>query len=97
MKTRKLVLYVAILAIVLYALADSVLTWICAEYGYVIALDSTLTAEWFEFWKWTVITGASITVVKTAKGKTNSDNTEEDSPEDSMMESEVNENELNNE
>ena len=39
--------------------------------------DATQTSEWFEFWKWVVITGGGITVAKTFKGTEYSTGSEE--------------------
>ena len=75
-KTRKTVLYTAILMCVVYTVCNCLFGIVNAEYGTVFSFDSTLTAEWFEFWKWVVISGGSITVAKVMKGNTNSDSDE---------------------
>ncbi len=80
MKTRKAVLILAIVMILGYSIADCVLTWLHTEYGTTIYFDSTLTSEWFEFWKWVVGTGTAITVAKVIKGDSNTDD-DEDNPE----------------
>lgn len=52
-------------------------------------LDSTLTEQVFDFFKWLVTTGCLITVSKVIKGKTNSDATEEyisDNTDDEIIE-----------
>lgn len=75
-KTRKTVLYTAILMCVLYTICNCLFGIFNTKYGMVFSFDSTLTAEWFEFWKWVVISGGSITVAKVMKGNTNSDSDE---------------------
>lgn len=75
-KTRKTVLYTAIAMCVLYTVCNCLFGIVNAEYGTVFSFDSTLTSEWFEFWKWVVISGGSITVAKVMKGNTNSDSDE---------------------
>ena len=77
-KTRNIILLCAIVSVIAYALADIVLAYLSAKASTysVMQFDSTLTQEWFGFWKWVVTTGATITVAKTLKGKTNSDNEE---------------------
>lgn len=75
-KTRKTVLYTAIVMCVLYTVCNCLFGVLNAQYGMVFSFDSTLTAEWFEFWKWVVISGGSITVAKVMKGNTNSDSDE---------------------
>lgn len=78
MKTRKAILILSIVMIIGYTIANSILTWTHTEYGTTFYFDSTQTSEWFDFWKWVVATGTSITVAKVIKGKTNSDNDEDD-------------------
>ena len=75
-KTRKTVLYTAIVMCVLYTVCNCLFGILNVRYGTVFSFDSTLTAEWFEFWKWVVISGGSITVAKVMKGNTNSDSDE---------------------
>ena len=75
-KTRKTVLYTAIVMCVLYTVCNCLFGVLNAQYGMVFSFDSTLTAAWFEFWKWVVISGGSITVAKVMKGNTNSDSDE---------------------
>ena len=75
-KTRKTVLYTAIMMCIGYTVCNCLFGIVNAEYGTVFSFDSTLTTEWFEFWKWVVISGGSITVAKVLKGKTNSDGNE---------------------
>lgn len=75
-KTRKTVLFTAIVMCVLYTVCNCLFGVLNANYGTVFSFDSTLTAEWFEFWKWVVISGGSITVAKVMKGNTNSDSDE---------------------
>lgn len=75
-KTRKTVLYTAILMCVFYTVCNCLFSVLNTEYGTVFSFDSTLTTEWFTFWKWVVISGGSITVAKVMKGNTNSDGDE---------------------
>jgi hypothetical protein len=75
-KTRKTVLYTAIVMCVLYTACNCLFGIVNAQYGTVFSFDSTLTTEWFSFWKWVVISGGSITVAKVMKGNTNSDRDE---------------------
>ena len=75
-KTRKTVLYTAIVMCVLYTVCNCLFGILNVRHGMVFSFDSTLTAEWFEFWKWVVISGGSITVAKVMKGNTNSDGDE---------------------
>lgn len=75
-KTRKTVLFTAIVMCVLYTVCDCLFGVLNANHGMVFSFDSTLTSEWFEFWKWVVISGGSITVAKVMKGNTNSDSDE---------------------
>lgn len=70
-KTRKLVLTFSIFCICLYVVISIILA--C----YDKYLDSTLTSEVFEFFKWLTITGCAITISKVFKGNTNSDSDEE--------------------
>ena len=75
-KTRKTVLYTAIVMCVLYTACNCLFGIFNTQYGMVFSFDSTLTTEWFEFWKWVVISGGSITIAKVVKGNTNSDGDE---------------------
>ena len=75
-KTRRTVLYIAIGMVIAYTVVNCLFGMINAHYQTVFYFDSTQTSEWFEFWKWVVVTGAIITCTKTAKGNTNSDNDE---------------------
>lgn len=75
-KTRKTVLYMAIVMCVLYTVCNCLFGIFNTQYGMVFSFDSTLTTEWFEFWKWVVISGGSITIAKVMKGNTNSDGDE---------------------
>jgi hypothetical protein len=77
-KTRNIILFTAVGMVLAYTVADIVFGFIglgASEYM-VFQFDATLTQEFFEFWKWVVVTGAGITIAKTAKGKTNSDDDE---------------------
>lgn len=69
-KTRKIFLSVSVSVIILY----TVISIICNIRG--ISIDSTLTENVFDFFKWLVVTGCTITVAKVIKGKTNSDEIE---------------------
>lgn len=75
-KTRNIALFTAMGMVVIYTIANCVFGWLNTQNGMVFQFDATQTSEWFEFWKWVVITGGSITVAKTVKGKTNSDKDE---------------------
>ena len=75
-KTRKTVLFTAIVMCVLYTFTNCLFGILNAKYGVVFSFDSTQTTEWFGFWKWVVISGGAITVAKVAKGSTNSDGDE---------------------
>lgn len=80
-KTRKTVLYTAIVMCVLYTACNCLFGMFNTQYGMVFSFDSTLTTEWFGFWKWVVISGGSITVAKVIKGNTNSDGDENTIPD----------------
>lgn len=62
--------------VVAYTVTDITLGFLGLSSGYSIQLDSTLTSEVFDFAKWIVLSGATITVAKTVKGSTNSDEDE---------------------
>jgi hypothetical protein len=62
--------------VLIYTLVDMVMGFLSLQVGTVYQLDSTLTSEVFSFAKWVVVSGAAITVAKTAKGDTNSDEDE---------------------
>lgn len=70
-KTRKIFLFLSVFAILLYIVVS---IW-CTING--IYIDSTLTENVFDFFKWLVVTGCTITIAKVMKGKTNSDSDEE--------------------
>lgn len=84
-KTRNLMLFVVCTLVILYTIVEIVLGFVSVRLGSIIQLDSTLTSEVFSFAKWVVVSSATITVAKTAKGETNSD------------EDEINEEEINHE
>lgn len=78
-KTRNIVLFAAIAMVLIYTALDIVFGFIGMNIQntyQIFQFDATLTTEWFGFWKWVVVSGAGITIVKTAKGKTNSDDDE---------------------
>lgn len=77
-KTRNLILLCAITMVLVYTVLDIVFgfTGMRISGAMVFQFDSTLTSEFFDFWKWVVATGAGITIAKTVKGKTNSDDDE---------------------
>ena len=75
-KTRNIMLFVVCVFVILYTVVDAVMGFESMKLGMVSQLDSTLTSEVFGFAKWVVISGATITVAKTAKGTTNSDEDE---------------------
>jgi hypothetical protein len=78
-KTRNIVLLSAVSMVVFYTALDIIFGFVGMklENTYqIFQFDATLTQNWFDFWKWMVISGAGITIVKTAKGKTNSDDDE---------------------
>ena len=82
-KTRNIVLLSAVGMVVLYTALDMLFGFVGMrlENSYqIFQFDATLTQNWFDFWKWVVVSGAGITIVKTAKGKTNSDDDEPDPP-----------------
>ena len=85
-KTRKTVLFTAIVMCVLYTICDCLFGVFNTQYGMVFSFDSTLTTEWFEFWKWVVISGGSITIAKVMKGNTNSDGDENNITDNEDME-----------
>jgi hypothetical protein len=70
-KTRKAILIFSIFCICTYIITDIIMTF------YDKPLDSTLTEQVFEFFKWLTLTGCAITIAKVAKGNTNSDSDEE--------------------
>lgn len=80
-------LLVVCMIVILYTVVDVVMGFQSMKLGMVSQLDSTLTSEVFSFAKWVVISGATITVAKTAKGQTNSD---EDETMNDFMEDEGN-------
>ena len=86
-KTRNVMLLVVCMIVILYTVVDVVMGFQSMKLGMVSQLDSTLTSEVFSFAKWVVISGATITVAKTAKGQTNSD---EDETMNDFMEDEGN-------
>jgi hypothetical protein len=67
-KTRNITLFLAMAMVILYTLANCVFGFIGMQYSTVFYFDATQTSEWFEFWKWVVITGGGITVAKTFMG-----------------------------
>ena len=69
-KTRKLTLMFSVLCVCIYIAIGIVMAY------YDKMLDSTLTSEVFDFFKWLTITGCAITVAKVVKGETNSDSDE---------------------
>lgn len=75
--TRKLTLWFAVFMVVFYALADMILTLVNANTGTAIYFDSTLTTEWFSFFKWLVGLGGSLTAVNILKGNNESKDEEE--------------------
>lgn len=75
-KTRNVMLLAAVCIVLIYTAVDVTFGFLGMKLGSVYQLDSTLTAQVFEFAKWIVVSGAAITVAKTAKGKTNSDEDE---------------------
>ena len=75
-KTRNVMLFVVCLFVILYTVIEVVMGFQSMRLGMSVQLDSTLTSEVFSFAKWVVISGATITVAKTAKGTTNSDEDE---------------------
>ena len=80
-------LLVVCVIVILYTVVDVIMGFQSMKLGMVSQLDSTLTSEVFSFAKWVVISGATITVAKTAKGQTNSD---EDETMNDFMEDEGN-------
>lgn len=79
-KTRNIVLLIAVVMVIFYALADIVFGFIHTGDYSVAQFDATLTDNWFSFWKWLASLSGGITVAKTLKGKTNSDDDEIDPP-----------------
>lgn len=75
-KTRNVMLFVVCLFVIAYTVIEVVMGFVSMKQGMAVQLDSTLTSEVFSFAKWVVISGATITVAKTAKGTTNSDEDE---------------------
>lgn len=75
-KTRNITLFAAISMVVLYTAANCIFGYLGIDHDTLFYFDSTQTSEWFEFWKWVVIMGGTITCVKTAKGSSNSDDDE---------------------
>ena len=78
-KTRNIILFCAILMVLIYTALDILFGFIGMniQNSYqIFQFDATLTTEWFQFWKWLIVSGAGITIAKTAKGKTNSDDDE---------------------
>lgn len=75
-KTRNVMLFVVCLFVIVYTVVEIVMAFVSMKQGMSVQLDSTLTSEVFSFAKWVVISGATITVAKTAKGTTNSDEDE---------------------
>lgn len=77
-KTRNRMLFVVCTFVILYTVMEIILGFWSMHLGMTVQLDSTLTSEVFSFAKWVVVSGATITVAKTAKGSTNSDEDEMD-------------------
>ena len=75
-KTRNLMLFVVCTFVIAYTVVEIVMAFVSMKQGMSVQLDSTLTSEVFSFAKWVVVSGATITVAKTAKGTTNSDEDE---------------------
>ena len=75
-KTRNVMLFVVCTFVIAYTVVEIVMAFVSMKQGMVVQLDSTLTSEVFSFAKWVVVSGATITVAKTAKGETNSDEDE---------------------
>lgn len=72
-KTSKTTLFIAIWMCTIYTVVNCIFGIVNTKYGSVFYFDSTQTSEWFEFWKWVVISGGAITVTKIAKTKNNND------------------------
>lgn len=70
MKTRKLFLILSVVIILVYIVISLIFS------AKEIMIDSALTENVFEFFKWLVMTGCVITVAKVVKGDTNSDDVE---------------------
>lgn len=77
-KTRNITLFLAITMVILYTLANCIFGFIGMKFSTLFYFDATQTSEWFEFWKWVVITGGGITVAKTFKGTDYSTGSEEE-------------------
>lgn len=75
-KTRNVMLLCSVAMVLIYTVVDIVFGFAGMRLGYALQLDSTLTDRVFDFAKWIVVSGAAITVAKTAKGSTNSDEDE---------------------
>jgi small-conductance mechanosensitive channel len=75
-KTRNKLLLTCCCFVIIYTVVDIVMGFFSLSLGYTAQLDSTLTAQVFDFAKWVVVSGAAITVAKTCKGDTNSDESE---------------------
>ena len=67
-KTRNITLFMAIAMVILYTVTNAVFGFLGMKYSTVFYFDPTQTTEWFEFWKWVVISCGGITVAKTLKG-----------------------------
>jgi hypothetical protein len=79
-KTRNKLLFIVCCFVITYTTIDIIMGFASMSLGYTAQLDSTLTAQVFDFAKWVVVSGAAITVAKTCKGSSNSDETEREVP-----------------
>lgn len=75
-KTRNVMLLISIGFVGLYTLIDISLAYLNIKFSGLPQLNDTLTEKLFDYATWIVTSGATITVVKTIKGSTNSDSDE---------------------
>lgn len=62
--TSKTSLYLAIVMVILYTFINIIISVIGICFGSNSTLDSVLTTEWFEFWKWVVAGSGSVSIFK---------------------------------
>ena len=77
-KTSKTTLFMAIWACIIYTVVNCLYSILNTNLGMVFSFDPTLTSEWFEFWKWVVISGGTLSIVKVVKQPKKEVNEDED-------------------
>lgn len=89
-KTRNMMLFLAVTVVIAILIINALglLGTVLAQSDTVWQTEPTITTSIISFFKWLVASGATITCVKTLKGKTNSDDVEDDLSDDISIDSE---------